>query len=617
MRRDRGRKNRSDGQDDLPEPDDAARLRDLVNDGDGAANHLDDDIPLFGSEMQIQALWLLDEIIRMTPRSDVRLGYLLALREQLETDEQMMDEARKVIAEFDDAYTKLTAPANRIGVFLGKVEPEPERKRPAILTSRKDSTPAASQIARIALGDQEYIASIDPAIELASLQVGTQVKVNEAYAVIGDLGYAEGGSIVRISDVLGENRLRIALDSQGTQTRIVFRGANLLEEELTEGDEVRLEPNFRVALEHFKKAESNDYYLEEVPELPWSKIGGQEEAIGVIKDAIELPLLHPELFERFGKRPLKGILLYGPPGCGKTLIGKATAYNLTREYRERTGKDVKEYFMYINGPKILNMWLGESERMVREIFAQARAKSKEGSLVFIFIDEAESLLRTRSSGRWMNISNTIVPQFCAEMDGLVALENVVVMLTSNRPDYIDPAILRPERIDRKVKVVRPDRRSTRDIFGIYLRDVPLDPALVREHKGDTTGAVDELLDLITEFVFRRDEESEFLEVHLKNAGTETLYWKDLLSGALIKSVVERSKDFAIKRSIEKKSTVEGITIEDLQRAARVEFKENEIFPKGDSLEDWLKLLDYDPENVATIKAIRSRKPASPNRRNII
>jgi proteasome-associated ATPase len=613
MRRDRGRKNRSDGQDDFPDKKDDALLRDLVNDGEGDDT---EDIPLFGSEMQIQALWLLDEIIRMTPRSDVRLGYLLALREQLETDERMMEEARKVIAEFDDAYTKLTSPANKIGVFLGKSEPTPQRSKPAILGGRSQG-PAPIH-ARIALGDQEYIASVDPAVSVDELEVGTQVKVNEAYAVIGDLGFAEGGSIVKISEVLDNGRLRVALDSQGMQTRIVYRGATLVEETLNSGDEVRLEPNFRVALEYFKKAETTDYYLEEVPELPWSKIGGQEEAIGVIKDAIELPLLHPELFERFGKRPLKGILLFGPPGCGKTLIGKATAYNLTREYRERTGKDVKEYFMYINGPKILNMWLGESERMVREIFAQARAKSREGALVFIFIDEAESLLRTRSSGRWNNISNTIVPQFCAEMDGLVSLENVVVMLTSNRPDYIDPAILRPERIDRKVKVVRPDRRSARDIFGIYLRDVPIDPALIKEHKGDTNGAVDELLDLVTEYVFRREEDTEFLEVHLKNAGTETLFWKDLLSGALIKSVVERSKDFAIKRSIEKKSTVEGITLEDLQKAVRLEFKENEIFPKGDSMEDWLKLLDYDPDNVATIKPIRSKQRAVPaSRRNII
>ena len=570
------------------------------------------------SEMQLRALWLLDEIVRMTPRNDVRLGYMMALREQIETDEAMMDEAKKAIAEFEDAYAKLTAPANRIGVFLGQVEAAEKKTKPRRRFGQDAEPEAPPQLTvRIALGDQEYIANVDPKLEEPDFKIGTQVKVNEAFAVIGDLGFAEGGPIVKISEALDDGRLRVSMDAQGMQSRIVYRGEGLKDEPLKAGSEVRMEPNFKVALEHFAAKETTDYFLEEVPVLPWSMIGGQEEAIGVIKDAIELPLLYPELFARFGKRPLKGILLYGPPGCGKTLIGKATAYNLTQEYRERTGKDVKEYFMYINGPKILNMWLGESERQVREIFAQAREKSKDGHLVFIFIDEAESLLRTRSSGRFMNISNTIGPQFCAEMAGLVSLDNVVVMLTSNRPDYIDPAILRPERIDRKVKVIRPDRRAARDIFKIYLSDVPIDADLIKEHKGDTCGALDELLDLATEYTFRRDEETEFLEVHLKNASTEILYWRDLVSGALIKSVVERAKDFAIKRSIAKRSDLEGLTLDDVQRAIRVEYKENEIFPKGDSIEDWLKLLDYDPENVATVKPVRAKKQHNSPRRNII
>jgi proteasome-associated ATPase len=256
--------------------------------------------------------------------------------------------------------------------------------------------------------------------------------------------------------------------------------------------------------------------------------------------------------------------------------------------------------------------------MVREIFAQAREKAREGYLVFIFIDEAESILRTRSSGRFLNIANTVVPQFAAEMDGLVSLQNVVVLLTSNRPDYIDPAILRPERIDRKVKVGRPDRRASRDILAIYLHpNIPLDPAAVAEHGGDSEAARNALVDGAIQNMFRRNEDTEFLEVHLRNGSIDTLYWKDLVSGALLMSVVERAKDFAIKRSIEKQSKEEGVSAEDLARAIRVEFKENEIFPKTDRQEDWLKLLDHDPENVVTLRPIRPDKGSLPPRRNVV
>jgi proteasome-associated ATPase len=369
----------------------------------------------------LRALPLLEEIEDLTQPKDQRLKqYLSLLKRQLEADERQYQEALKTIEEYDEAYNKLTAPANRIGTFIGSPD---------------------EGIASVAFGDSEFYSNVDPInVQLEELKIGTRVKVNEAYTVIGDLGYSPGGPIVKVLQVMDDGRLRVSMDAQGQSGRLVMRSSDLLEAStLKTGDEVRMEPNFRVALEHFPAQESRDYYLETVPETPWSAVGGQEEAITLIRETIELPLLHPELYERFNKKQIKGILLYGPPGCGKTLIGKATAYNLTREYRDRTNRDVKEYFMYINGPRVLNMWLGETERMVRDIFGTAREKAKEGYLVFIFIDEAESILRTRSSGRYLNIANTVVPTFSAEMDGLVKLENVVVMLTSNRPDYIDPA----------------------------------------------------------------------------------------------------------------------------------------------------------------------------------
>jgi proteasome-associated ATPase len=550
-------------------------------------------------ETKLRASALVDEILTSAAPDDPRLlRRLLMLRHQIEVDEHQFEEAHQALAEYEEAYEKLTQPANRLATYLGIADDEGD--------------------VLISLGDTEFVAKVDPKMEETAFEVGTRVRVNEAYAVVGDMGPHPAGPIVKIADILDNDRVRVSTDAQGQSGRIIARGEALKDVDLKKGDEVRVEPGFRVALEHFSRQETDDFFLEHVPEIPWSAIGGQDEAIRLIRETIEGPMLHPEIYARFEKKPLKGILLFGPPGCGKTLIGKATAYNLTQEYNKQTGKDMKEYFMYINGPKILNMWLGETERMVREIFATAREKAASGHLVFIFIDEAESILRTRSSGRYLNIANTVVPQFAAEMDGLVSLDNVVVLLTSNRPDYIDPAILRPERIDRKVKINRPDKKASRDILNIYLHAaVPLDLGLLEANGCDKEAARNALIDHTLANLFRRDPDTRFLEVFFRNGGSETLHWRDLLSGALLMSVVERAKDYAIRRAIESGDEDTGLTPEDMDRAVKTEFKENEIFPKSDTQEDWLKLLDYEPENVVTVRPIRPEEEGRRTKRGVI
>jgi proteasome-associated ATPase len=384
---------------------------------------------------------------------------------------------------------------------------------------------------------------------------------------------------------------------------VLQRSSELADSNLKSGDEVRVDSNYRMALEMLASTKSDEYYLDTVPELPWEKVGGQEAALQGIKDAIELPLLHPDLFKKFQHATPKGFLLYGPPGCGKTLIGKATAFNLTKQLGEKSGTEMREYFMHVKGPEILNMWVGESERIVREIFATAREKRKEGFMPFLFIDEAESILGTRRASRHSNILSTLVPMFCSEMDGIDSLNDVVIILASNRADLIDPAILRPGRIDRKIKVNRPDKEGTREIYRIYLTDaLPYDGVLAKEADG-IGASIERLIERFVDWQFARRDENKFLEVTLRSGRKETLYRGDLISGAIIASIVERAKGIAIKRAIGTQQE-EGIRETDLQLAFNAEYAENDIFPATDVTEDWLKLLDYDPENVVKISPVR-------------
>ncbi len=538
-----------------------------------------------------RALMLVDQLLYTTHENDRRRSLLYELRRAIIEDEVTFQEARQAIVEMQETVDKLTAPANRIGTLLGFPK---------------------KGIARVIVGGSDYLANFDSRLDPYSFKIGFSVLLNEAYVIVGELGYSDAGPIGKIGDILPDGRLRVGQEP-ATQAVILERSTDLANKKLKVGDEVRIDPNFKIALERLETQEVKDYYLEEVPEIPWEKVGGLNDTLNLIKDTIELPILHPEIFDSFQHSAPKGFLLHGPPGCGKTLIGKATAHNLTQRLKTETASDVEGCFLHIKGPEILNMWLGESERKVREIFQIAREKRKDGYLSFVFIDEAESILGTRRSYRSHNIANTVVPMFCAEMDGIESLQDIVIILATNRPDLIDPAILRPGRIDRKIKVTRPDKEAAKDIFRIYLTpELPIDPEIVKTHGGNLEAAVNNLIDQVSDDMFQPTEENKFLEVGLRNGRRDVLYRGNLCSGAIIESIVQRAKESAIKRAINNLDEETGIGALDLMDALGAEYSESDIFPSTDSVEDWLKLLDYDTENVVKVSPIRPEK--SPSRK---
>ncbi len=537
------------------------------------------------------SLQLIRQIISDMPVEDHRRRMLIELRRAIINDEgefrqrvrAIEQEALRIHNEMEEQIEKLTAPANRIGTLLAVPEED---------------------TARVTIGGSEYYANIDPRLEKENLKKGVSVLLNEAFVVVGELDYNESGPIATIADVLPDGRLRVGSEPS-LQSVIIERAADLADVKLKSGDEVRLDASLRVALERIASKERNDYALEAVPEIPWSKVGGLDETIQRIKDTIEQPILHPELFEKFQYTVPKGFLLHGPPGCGKTLIGKATAYNLTERLKTESGEEIEGTFLHIKGPEILNMWLGESERKVREIFLAAREKRAEGKLAFVFIDEAESILGTRRAMRSHSISNTLVPMFCAEMDGIEPLQEVVIILATNRPDLIDPAILRPGRIDRKIKVTRPNKEAAKDIFSIYLTpDLPIE---TEPGKTADKEVVDNLITQVVDEMFRETSENRFLEVALRSGRRDVLYRGHLCSGAIIESIVQRAKETAMKRAITAPDADIGITIDDLLDALQAEFSENDIFPPTEATEDWLKLLDYDPVNVVKVTPIQAEK----------
>jgi proteasome-associated ATPase len=537
-------------------------------------------------------LELIEQCLALFPESDPRQKLLYKLRHAVMLSQAATQQREVEFKKVSDVVAKLTAPANRIGMLLDV---------------------PGDGLAHIVVGGAEYYANVDPRVAAGDLKLGTQILVNEAYAVIRALGYDRNGPILKLTEAMADGRLRFEQE-MGRQSLILRRSSDLAGVELKPGDEIRIDPTHRIALEKLVDRKTAKHVLDEVPKVTWEQIGGQKEAIAAIRKAIEYPLLHAATFEKFKFSQPKGFLLHGPPGCGKTLIGQAAAASLSKlvsesnqrseERRDTRAPITSGAFLHVKGPEILNMWLGESERMVRDLFTQAKARREDGALPFIFIDEAESILGTRRAMRSFNISNTLVPMFCSEMDGIESLRDVVIILASNRPDLIDPAVLRPGRIDRKIKVARPNREAATDILKVYLsEDVPLDPALLAECGGDHAKAMASLAHEVIERIFRKVDDNRLLSIRLRSGQLKVLYRGDLVSGAILASIVQRAKEKAIDRIIQSGQTA-GLLSQDLFDAVTEEFREGEVLPPDDAAEEWLKLLDHHPEQVVGISSFR-------------
>jgi proteasome-associated ATPase len=555
---------------------------------DESNNRSDEPAP----KTETDPLELIEQCLASFPEGDARQKLLYKLRHAVTLSQAAHQQRELEFKKVGEVVAKLTAPANRIGILL--------------------DIPGTG-LARIVVGGAEYYANVDPRVSDTDLKIGTQILVNEAYAVIKTLGYDQNGPILKLAEAMPDGRLRFEQE-MGRQSLILQRSTDLVGVELKAGDEIRIDPSHRVAIEKLGDRKASRHVLDETPKITWEQIGGQNEAIAAIRKAIEYPLLHAETFEQFKFSQPKGFLLYGPPGCGKTLIGQAAAGSLAKLVSESKPEHQPDgdkrppvtggAFLHVKGPEILNMWLGESERMVRDLFEQARARRRDGALPFIFIDEAESILGTRRAMRSFNISNTLVPMFCSEMDGIESLHDVVIILASNRPDLIDPAVLRPGRIDRKIKVSRPNRDAAAEIMRVYLTsDLPLDPALVQERGGEHVRAVASLVEEIIESIFRRTEENRLLSIRLRNGQNKVLYRGDLVSGAILASIVQRAKERAIDRTVQS-GQPSGLQPKDFLDSVSAEFREGDMLPPDDAAEEWLKLLDHHPEQVVGVSSFR-------------
>ena len=506
---------------------------------------------------------------------------LAAVTTQNERLVTTLKEARDQIVALKEEVDRLAQPPAGFGVFICRNE---------------DDT------VDIFTGGRKLRVAVSPSVEMDGLHRGQEVMLNEAMNVVAALHFESIGEVVTLKEVLADGE-RALVVGHTDEEKVVRLAEPLREEHLRVGESLLLEPRSGYVYERVPKSEVEELVLEEVPDIDYTLIGGLAAQIEMIRDAVELPYLHPELFTEHKLRPPKGVLLYGPPGCGKTLIAKAVANSLAKKVAEVTGKpEGRSFFLNIKGPELLNKYVGETERHIRLVFARAREKASEGTPVIIFFDEMDSLFRTRGSGVSSDVENTIVPQLLSEIDGVEGLENVLVIGASNREDMIDPAILRPGRLDVKIKIERPDAESARDIFSKYITaDLPLHAEDLKENDESREGTVAAMIQRTVERMYSELDENKFLEVTYANGDKEVLYFKDFNSGAMIQNIVDRAKKMAIKDFLD--IGQKGLRISHLLAACVDEFKENEDLPNTTNPDDWARISGKKGERIVYIRTL--------------
>jgi proteasome-associated ATPase len=494
-----------------------------------------------------------------------------------------LKEARAQIVTLKEEIDRLAQPPSGYGVFLERHE---------------DGT------VDVFTGGRKLRVAVSPALDVEALRRGQEVLLNDALNIVDAFGFERAGEVVMLKEIL-EGGDRALVISHADEERVVHLADTLSDVPLRAGDSLLIEPRSAYAYERVPKSEVEELVLEEVPDVDYHDIGGLDRQIEQIRDAVELPFLHAELFREHQLRPPKGILLYGPPGCGKTLIAKAVANSLAKKIAERRGEEKHtSYFLNIKGPELLNKYVGETERHIRLIFQRAREKAGEGTPVIVFFDEMDSVFRTRGSGVSSDVENTIVPQLLSEIDGVEGLENVIVIGASNREDMIDPAILRPGRLDVKIKIERPDAEAAKDIFSKYiLAGLPLSADDLAEHGGDVAACVGAMIEAAVLRMYSETDDNRFLEVTYANGDKEVLYFKDFNSGAMIQNIVDRAKKMAIKEFLS--SGRKGLRLAHLLDACLDEFRENEDLPNTTNPDDWARISGKKGERIVYIRTLVS------------